>query len=174
MLTSFGAIAFFVSLLGGIHDLLTRRIPNWLTFPAMAAALMAQGWFFGWAGALDGLLGLLLGFALFFPIHAFGHMGAGDVKLLMAVGAWLGWRDCFSVAVGSVLLGAVFALGEIIYRGRLLAVVGNTYSFLRALLVPGLSPERLKMDESRKFAFGLCIAGAVAGLIYLRQSGRMP
>lgn len=174
MLTSFGAIAFFVSLLGGIHDLLTRRIPNWLTFPAMLAALAAQGWYFGVGGLANGVLGLALGFVLYFPIHALGHMGAGDVKLLMAVGAWLGWRDCVSVAVGAILLGAAFAFGEILWRGRLLVVCANTYSFLRALFVPGLVAEKLKVDESRKFAFGLCVAGAVVGLIYLRQSGRMP
>lgn len=168
-----GAAAFAVSLMGGVHDLFTRKIPNWLTFPAMALGLMAQGWLLGWPGALDGTLGLLLGFALFFPIHAFGYMGAGDVKLLMAVGAWMGWAACLKVAVGAVLVGALYALLEITWRGRLTAVVKNTYSFLRALFVPGLVAEKLRLDESRKFAFGICLAISVAGVIYLRHSGRL-
>jgi prepilin peptidase CpaA len=168
------AAAFAVSLLGGVHDLLTRRIPNWLTFPAMLIGVGAQAWVFGWAGALDGTLGLLLGFALYFPIYAFGYMGAGDVKLLMAVGAWLGWSGCFYVAVGAVLIGAAYALVEVAYRGRLLAVAVNIFKFLRALLLPGLVPEKLRLDESRKFAFGICLALAVAGVIFLRHSGRLP
>lgn len=166
--------AFALALLGGVHDLLTKKIPNWLTFTGMALGLIAQFWLLGLPGALDGFLGLALGFALYFPIYAFGHMGAGDVKLLMVVGAWIGWRGCFHVAVGAVVIGAVYALAEIIYRGRLLAVVKNTYSFLRALLLPGLVAEKLKVDEGRKFAFGICIAGAVAALVYLRHSGRLP
>jgi prepilin peptidase CpaA len=165
------AAAFALSLFGGINDLLTKKIPNWITFPSMALGLAAQAWVLGGAGLLDGGLGLLLGFALFFPMHAFGYMGAGDVKLLMAVGAWLGWRACFQVALLAVLIGASYALAEIIWRGRLLAVVKNTYQFLRALFFPGLVPEPLKVDEKRKFAFGICITLAVAALIAFRQSG---
>lgn len=166
--------AFALALVGGVHDLLTKKIPNWVTFTGVALGLIAQFWLLGLPGLLDGLLGFGLGFALYFPIYAFGYMGAGDVKLLMAVGAWVGWRGCLYVAAGAVLIGAVYALGEIIYRGRLLAVVKNTYSFLRALFVPGLLPEKLNVDHGRKFAFGICIAGAVAALIYLRHGGRLP
>lgn len=165
--------AFALALLGGVHDLLTKKIPNWVTFTGVALGLIAQFWLLGWPGLLDGFLGLALGFALYFPIYVFGYMGAGDVKLLMAVGAWIGWLGCLYVAAGAVVIGAVYALGEIIYRGRLFAVVKNTYSFLRALFLPGLVAEKLRVDHSRKFAFGICIAGAVAALIYLRHSGRL-
>ena len=60
------------------------------------------------------------------------------------------------------------------HRGRLLAVARNIYSFLRALFVPGLVVEKLRLDESRKFAFGICIAAAVAGLLVLDRAGRLP
>ena len=166
--------AFAIGLLGGIHDLLTRRIPNWLTFPAVAAGVLAQAWVHGWHGALDGLLGASLGFAIFFPMFATGYMGAGDVKLQMAVGAWLGWWLGLHVAVGAIVVGGVYALVEVILRGRLRAVVLNGWSFLRSLLVPGLVAEKLKVDESRKFAFGACIAVAVAGVVALDQAGRLP
>lgn len=168
------AAAFALSLFGGMHDLLTRRIPNWFTFPAMLLGIAAQGWFYGGWGALDGLAGLALGFALFFPMYLFGYMGAGDVKLLMAVGAWMGWKNCYHVAIASILLGAAFALCEVIYRGRLIAVGRNIYFFLRSVFVPGLVPEKLRMDHSRKFAFGVCVAGAVAVVIFLDHQGRLP
>lgn len=170
----FSSAAFAVGIFGGVHDLLTRRIPNWLTFPAVGLGLAAQLWLAGWGGLLDGFLGLLVGFALFFPIYASGYMGAGDVKLQMAVGTWLGWKPCLYVAAGAVILGGAYALVEVICRGRFSAVFRNGYSFLRSVLVPGLEVERLKVDEKRKFAFGICIAGAVAAVIYLRHAGRLP
>lgn len=165
--------AFAIGIFGGVHDLLTRRIPNWLTFPAIGLGLGVQLWSSGGAGALNGLLGTLLGFAFFFPIYATGYMGAGDVKLQMAVGAWLGWWLSLHVAVGAVLVGGVFALFEVIFRGRFLAVLRNGFQFLRALIVPGLAVEKLKVDENRKFAFGACIAVAVALVIALEQAGRL-
>ncbi|HEY8278186.1 MAG TPA: prepilin peptidase [Bdellovibrionota bacterium] len=165
--------AFAISLVGGLHDVLTRRIPNWLTFPALGLGLAAQFWLLGWAGALNGLLGAALGFALFFPIYLGGYMGAGDVKLQMVVGAWMGWWLALHVAFGAVIVGGVYAFFEVIARGRLVAVFRNGYSFLRALLLPGLVAERLRVDEQRKFAFGICIAASVAGVIYLQHSGRI-
>lgn len=167
------AAAMAFALLGGVHDLLTKRIPNWVTFPGMALGLAAQGWWLGWAGLGNGLLGILLTLALYGPIYAFGYMGAGDVKLLMAAGAWLGWWRGGHVAVVAVVIGAAYAFVEICWRGRLKAVAYNTYSFLRALFVPGLVAEKLKLDETRKFAFGLCIAGAVATTLWLEQAGRL-
>lgn len=165
--------AFAIGVFGGVHDLLTRRIPNWLTFPAMLLGVAAQLWWGGGAAALGGFLGICLGFVLFFPIYVSGYMGAGDVKLQMAVGAWLGWWLGLHVAVGAVLVGGVFALFEVIFRGRLAVVFRNGYSFLRSLLVPGLVAEKLKVDEGRKFAFGACIATAVGLVIFLDRSGRL-
>src|SRR5262245_35834880 len=125
------SFAFAIALLGGVHDLLTRRIPNWLTFSSLLLGLGVQAWLAGWPGLLAAGAGVGVGGLLFFPLFALGYMGAGDVKLLMAVGAWVGGRDCLHVAVLSVLLGAVYAFFEITYRGRLVAVAKNTYSFLR-------------------------------------------
>lgn len=168
------AVAFAVSLVGGVHDLFTRRIPNWLTFPAVLLGVAAQFWLGGWGAGGDALLGVLLGFVLFFPVHFLGYMGAGDVKLLMAIGAWMGWRLGLQVAILAVAIGASYALVEIIWRGRLVAVVLSTYSFLRALLVPGLVAEPLKLDKERHFAFGICLTLGVGAVIYLKHSGRLP
>jgi prepilin peptidase CpaA len=168
-----GSAAFALALVGGAHDLLTRRIPNWLTFSGMLLGLAAQSWLHGWAGAGDGMLGILLGFLVFYPMFHFGYMGAGDAKLMMAVGAWMGWKDTLAVTAAAIAVGAVYALIDVMIRGRLKAVVWNTYSFLRAALVPQLEVEKLKVDESRKFAFGVCIAIGVGLVIFLRHQGRL-
>jgi prepilin peptidase CpaA len=153
---------FFIVLFGGFFDLFSRKIPNWLTFPSMGIGLACNLYLFGFQALLLGFGGILLGFALYFPIYYFGHMGAGDVKLLMVVGAWLGPKSCFYVAVVAIVLGAIYALFEVILRGRLTAVGLSLLKFFRSVLVPGLVVEMPKFDEQRKFAFGLAIAGAVA------------
>ena len=73
-----------------ISDLRTRRIPNVLTFSAVAAALVFHLLTGGWSAAGWSIAGCVLGALLFFPMFALRGMGAGDVKLLAAVGAWLG------------------------------------------------------------------------------------
>ena len=171
---TFESAAFAISLFGGFHDLLTRRIPNWLTFPAVGAGIIAQACAHGLSGALAGVLGAALGFGIFFPMFAAGYMGAGDVKLQMAVGAWLGWWLALHVAVGAILVGGLYALGEVIFRGRFPTVLRSGWSFLRSLVFPGLVAEKLKVDESRKFAFGACIAISLAAVIALDQAGRLP
>ena len=74
-----------VVLVAAITDLQSRRIPNWLTLPALPAGLIAQTVYGD--GFWPGLLGALGGFAAFFALFAVGAGGAGDVKLFTAVGA---------------------------------------------------------------------------------------
>ena len=71
-------------------DIRTRRIPNVLTFGATIAALVFHGSTAGTSGLATSVGGWMVGAALFLPVFALRGMGAGDVKLLAAVGAWLG------------------------------------------------------------------------------------
>ncbi len=97
-------------------DLRCRRIPNWLTFPAILAALTYHGVMGGTEGLLFGLKGLGLGFGLLLIPYALGVMGAGDVKLLAAAGAALGPLGVFWAFLFTCLAGGVYAL--IMLRGR--------------------------------------------------------
>jgi prepilin peptidase CpaA len=71
-------------------DVRTRRIPNYLTLGTALAGLGFQFGLHGWPGLGQGVLGLALGFALLIGFYLKGGMGAGDVKALAALGAWLG------------------------------------------------------------------------------------
>jgi prepilin peptidase CpaA len=73
-----------------VTDLRSRRIPNVLTFGASAAAVLFLGVSAGWAGVLWSLEGWAVGCLFFLPWFLLGGMGAGDVKLLAALGAWVG------------------------------------------------------------------------------------
>jgi prepilin peptidase CpaA len=82
------------------------RVPNWLTFPMVFSGLIYSAWAGGWAGLGDGLVGMLVGLATLLPLYAVGGMGAGDVKLMAGIGAWLGAAVTWNAFVVSVIVGA--------------------------------------------------------------------
>jgi prepilin peptidase CpaA len=92
------------------------KVPNWITFP-----MIISGWFistisFGWVGLGWSLLGTLVGLALLLPAYAIGGMGAGDVKLLAGVGAWVGATITLYAFCVSALVGGVIAVLMVISR----------------------------------------------------------
>ena len=88
---------FLLSIVMAVGDWRTRRIPNFLTFGGALAGVVFQTTVMGWNGLLQALTGMLLGLALLLLPYILGGMGAGDVKALAALGAWLGPRAIFSV-----------------------------------------------------------------------------
>lgn len=111
-------------------DYSQRRVPNWLNAWLAAAGLIMQGVYFGWSGVGTGLLGLLVGFGLLILPWAAHGMGAGDVKLLAAIGAWLGpWLTLLSFAVGAII-GGVVALIMIFSTGRAVHAYTNLQTIM--------------------------------------------
>ena len=86
------------------------RVPNWLTFPMVLSGLAWNAWAAGWDGFTMALAGMAVGLACLLPLYSVGGMGAGDVKLMAGVGAWLGASTTFSAFCVSAIVGAVMAL----------------------------------------------------------------
>ncbi len=116
-------------------DYAQRRVPNWLNALLAAAGLTAQGAYFGWyqhggGGVGWGLLGLLVGFGVLIVPWLMHGMGAGDVKLLAAIGCWLGpWLTLVSFAVGAVL-GGLAAVVMIYTSGRTVHALTNLQTIM--------------------------------------------
>jgi prepilin peptidase CpaA len=123
-----------------IWDVRTRRIPNVLTFSAAGLAVLFHLLSGGWSAAATSLGGWLLGAALFFPMFALRGMGGGDVKLLAAIGAWLGPGDVVFVAIATSLAGGVMALAVAIGHGYLKVAISNLWMVLMHWRVMGLRP----------------------------------
>ena len=119
-----------VVLVAGVWDLATRRIPNWITVPGAALGLAIQSYYGGWHGTVSSLLGALLGFSLFLLLYFAGGMGAGDVKLAAAVGAFVGAQSFVYVFVVTGLLGGIAAVVLALVRGRLRQTLDRTASLL--------------------------------------------
>ncbi len=106
-------------------DLRRRRIYNALTFPVMAVGLAVNTLTDGPGGLLWAVAGLLLGGALFFVPVAMGGRGAGDLKLLAALGALGGPQFVFWCALYTSIAGGVLAVVVLLVSRRLFAVVGG-------------------------------------------------
>jgi prepilin peptidase CpaA len=100
-------------------DLRSRRLPNLLTLPALSGALLVSPWLGGTSGPVEAALGAGLGFALLVGPYAIGGMGAGDVKALMALGAWLGPEAILGAAAWALLAAGGFGLTLLALRGEL-------------------------------------------------------
>ena len=123
-----------------VTDLRTRRIPNVLTFSAAAGAVLFHLVTGGWQAAGWSIVGLFVGALLFLPMFALRGMGAGDVKLLAAVGAWLGPGQVAMAALATSLVGGVMAVVVALAYGYLRKALTNIYLLLAHWRVMGVSP----------------------------------
>jgi prepilin peptidase CpaA len=150
---------FFVLALGlataVVLDVRTRRIPNWLTAGIAAAGfgISAGG---GQVSVAQAALGMTIGLALMLPGHIIGATGAGDVKLMAAVGAVVGPAPIVSVFLFSAVAGGAFAVAIAMRRGLMQQTL-----FATTRLVTSPSDARQAIEASgraNRFAYGPAIA----------------
>jgi prepilin peptidase CpaA len=106
-------LLFFLSIIlvsALVFDIWRMRIPNVITFPAMAVGLVYHAVTGGAHGFILSLGGLALCLGIFLIPYAMGGMGAGDVKLMGAVGAILGPGDGFIAMLFTGIIGGIYAL----------------------------------------------------------------
>ena len=109
----------FILIEAAVIDGRSLRVPNWLTFHFLAGGLIFAFWKGGSASLLTSICGRAVGLLTLLPLYSIGGMGAGDVKLMAGVGAWIGpWLTLWAF-VSSALAGAVIAAGMIVYSGEL-------------------------------------------------------
>ncbi|HEX7090456.1 MAG TPA: prepilin peptidase [Longimicrobiales bacterium] len=161
------ALFLFLVAAAGWLDLRTGRIPNIVTLTGLAAALALRA-------LLDpsllgpGLAGAALGLGVSLPLFALGGLGGGDVKLLAAVGAFLGPGKLGTALLAAGLAGGAMALAVAVWRGALAATLAGTGNLLLRWLTLGRAGQRrtLGAPGAVTVPYGVAIAaGAVAGWI---------
>lgn len=167
-------------------DVRSRRIPNQLVLAGMLAGLALQatvtpgaGLFsvpFGALGLLASAAGIALGLLLLLPMYALGAMGAGDVKLMAAIGAFLGPLDTLGAGLSSVLAGGVLALLVALLQGSLRKVAGNVKVMVLGSVLRGMAGGSPRVDApvaaTGQLPYAVAIAsGTVAYLLLTRYFG---
>lgn len=157
---------------GCFFDVREARIPNLLTFPAMALGLAANGLLGGLHGLAMAGLGLAAGFAILLVPFMLDWVKAGDVKFLAAIGAVKGWPFVGWAVLYGALWGGALALAFLLGRRRLKRAVRGAVGYVLALLM--LGETRFSANpKSGYLPYGLAIAlGAITGLILELWRGR--
>lgn len=170
-MTVHDCVAIGIGLVACGFDLHSRRIPNALTFGGAAAALVASFYEHGLAGAASSATGWTVAAALWLPWYALGGMGAGDVKLIAAVGAWLGPTDVIHAGLYAAISGAVFAVALAILRGCLQRTLSNIRLLVTHWAVTGFTPHAqltLATTNRPRLAYAVPILAGTAIAIWLR------
>ena len=163
-----GVIAVLLALVlaAAVYDVLSRRIPNWLTVAGVLIGVALNGFLDQGRSGLftSSLLGLAIAFGVYFVLYALRAMGAGDVKLMAAVGAIVGWPNWFGIFIITAILGGIMALVLVVARGRVKKTFWNVAFILSEL--KGGRPAYMRkeeMDVKNPKALGLP-HGAVIGV----------
>src|SRR5580692_5145975 len=120
--------------IAAIFDIRSRRIPNWLVLAGIITGCAWNVYASSWSGLFRAAEGFGLGFILYFPLYLIRARGAGDVKLLAAVGAITGPGNCFWIFLSTAILGGIIALLLLTVRGRVQKTLFNVGWIVRDLL----------------------------------------
>ena len=147
-----------IALVAATTDLRDFKVYNRLTFPAMAVGLLASFPLGGLAGLAQASLGLVTGFAVLAGFFALGGVGAGDVKLFAALGAWLGPWPTLQVFAASALAAGAYAVILILIQEGVLGTCVRLSILGQQMMSPGtwsragttLHAESLRPDRRRR------------------------
>jgi len=154
-------------------DLKEHRIPNYLTLSGVVLGITLQLLLQGWDGLLYSLGGITVGFLILIPFYIKGGMGAGDVKLMAAAGAFLGFKGALLAAGLALFVGSIMGIFLLVILGGIKSAMHRYYATLKQFLythsinisyLPPLSDEAAAVKFP--YASAICV-GTIAAMWYL-------
>jgi prepilin peptidase CpaA len=159
---TYPAVAIGCALVGSVFDVKSRRIPNFITGPAFLLGIAMHGLLGGWREMLCSLLAGVICGLVFLVFYVAGGMGAGDVKLMAAVGCIAGLPHVAYLLVLTALSGGVMAICLALARGRLQQTVMNVGVLASHHTQQGLQPHpdlNVTNPQGLRLPYALAIAG---------------
>lgn len=150
-------MASLVAVTAGIWDAWSGKVPNALTYSAIALGLLVRLFL---EEVTDGLIGAVLALGLWGLVFLGGGLGGGDVKLFAALGAIGGTAFVIAVSLYAVVLGALFGLVQAIRTGRLRTVLVNAGHILLSAVLLRKPQEALRVERGDPIPFAVAVAFA--------------
>jgi prepilin peptidase CpaA len=145
--------------IAAVIDWRSYRLPNWLTLGGaglgLAMSVLPQG-----IGFFESLLGAWTGLVLLLPLYVLGMTGAGDVKLMAMVGAFLGLPDVLLALLFTLIAGGVAAIGFAAWRRKVSRMVLNARDLMQLTAlaaIHGQRPELGAISSVGRLPYGLCV-----------------
>lgn len=168
---TYPATAAACALVGSVFDVKSRRIPNFITLPSILLGLAMHLAFGGWKQLLSSLAAGLICGAVFLLFYIAGGMGAGDVKLMAAVGCIAGMPHVSYLLVLTALSGGVMAVVLAVARGQFRQTVMNVGALATHHSHEGLQPHpdlNLSNQATLRLPYALAIAGGSLLTLYFQ------
>lgn len=144
-----------------ITDLRSRRIPNWLVLPFLGAGLVVSALLHGWRGIGQSLAGVGLAIVICGAFYWLGGLGAGDLKLCAAIGAWIGPHQLFIAQIATGIVGGIWVLVWAVYAGFVADLIKSTGDLVFGWVKRGtLRDPEMRLDNPlrRKMPYAPAIA----------------
>jgi prepilin peptidase CpaA len=159
------AFVLALTFLAAATDWRTRKIPNWITVPGIIAGLTLRTVISGLPGAKASLEGAGLALALLLPLVLLRALGAGDWKLMGAIGAFLGPVLFLFIFFGSIFAAGLMSAVHMIKTKRVKETLINIVELVRGFMVFGFQPNpNISLDNPKllKIPFGIAVAASTA------------
>jgi prepilin peptidase CpaA len=159
-------LAISLAILAGWIDWRSRRLPNWLTVTGFAVGITGNTILFGWIGVKGALVGAGIPLAVLLPVVLLHGLGAGDWKLMGALGALVGREEIVHVLLATILFAGLIAVGQMIWQKRVLVTLRNLWELVQGFFIFGLKPHpefNLSNGGASTLPFG--VAAAIATVL---------
>jgi len=160
--------AFLCATVGAVYDVRSRRVPNFVTFPAILLGLLLHLVFGGWSQLGSSFSAGLICGVVFLVFHLSGGMGAGDVKLITAVGCIAGLPHIGYLLILTALSGGIMAIGLAVSSRRFKETIANIGALAVHHRTAGLTPHpELNAGNARTLRLPYAVAIAVGSALSL-------
>jgi len=162
-------------LIGVFTDLFFRKLPNWLTLATILVGIGFNAFNDGLGGLVFSIFGVAAGMACLIIFYMLGGMGAGDVKMMGGVGAFLGAINVIWVSLFSLLFGGLYAVIVLLLKGRLCSTLKELMVIIKiSILTQDLSNlNPVTNEKPLRINFGLAIALGTISLLLGKSVGGM-
>jgi len=164
------AVLVVIVVTAAIFDLRYRKIPNWLVLVGLVLGFGLNTFLFELAGLAAAAKGMGLALLIYFPLYLLRAMGAGDAKLMAAVGSIVGWGNWLAIFVATAVIGGVLGVIVLLFAGRIRKTFWNMGWILNEILhfrAPYHSSQELDVRSAQGMRMPHGVAIALGSITFL-------